>query len=340
MSPKLRYGIALLLAALLLVFFFWNSNPEQIWAHLRTLSPGWFLLGLLSNSCALLCRVERWRTVLSHQGQPAFYDTFFATTLGFMSSALLPVRAGEVIRPALLSRRTHIRFSSALGTVVIEKLLDLIAVMSLFAIFVFTSGQHFATNPRYAARFAVIAGIGSIAAMAVAFILGFLFAVYFFHLPMRKMHGAVSRVLPQRIRPSWMRVFDSFVRSLALVRAPARGIKVLLLTAGVWLFLSSQFIFVTRAMHHPLPFTSSFFVTGMTILGMMVPTPGGIGGFHKACQIALTGFYDFDVNSSIALAVVFHIVGTAPVVLIGSTLAMREGLGIRQLTSIGEKEEE
>lgn len=257
-----------------------------------------------------------------------------------MSSALLPVRAGEVIRPALLSRRTNFRFSTALGTVVVEKLLDLIAVMTLFAIFVFTSGQHFADTPRYAARFAVIRGIGTVAAMAVTFILGFLFAVYFFHTPMRSIHEAVARILPKRVRPSWMRIFDSFARSLTLVRTPKTGLKVIALTCAVWFFLCSQFILVARAVHHPLPYTSSFFVTGMTILGLMVPTPGGIGGFHKACQIALTGFYGFDVDSSIALAVVFHIVGTAPVILIGSVLAMREGLGITQLTRIGEKAEE
>ena len=340
MSPRTRYAIALGLAVLLLLFFFRNSDPSRIWAHLRGTNLGWFALGLLSNTCALFCRVERWRTVLSHETKPPFYDTFFATTLGFMSSALLPVRAGEVIRPALLSRRTNFRFSTALGTVVIEKLLDLMAIMSLFAIFVFTSGQHFADNPRYAARFAVIRGIGIVAAMAVTFILGFLFAVYFFHMPMRNIHSAIARILPSRVRPSWMRVFDSFVKSLALVRTRAKGIKIVLLTAAVWFFLCSQFVLVARAVHHPLPFTASFFVTGMTILGLMVPTPGGIGGFHKACQIALTGFYGFDVDSSIALAVIFHIVGTAPVVLIGTFLAMKEGLGISQLTRIGEKTEE
>lgn len=340
MSPKVRYAIALALAVLLLLFFFRNSDPSRIWAHLRGTNLGWFALGLASNVCALFSRVERWRTVLSHQTRPPFFDTFFATTLGFMSSAILPVRAGEVIRPALLSRRTNFRFSTALGTVVIEKLLDLIAVMTLFAIFVFTSGQHFADNPAYAARFAVIRGIGMLAALAVTFILGFLFAVYFFHMPMRNIHSAVARILPRRVRPSWMRIFDSFVRSLALVRSPAKGVKVILLTCSVWFFLCSQFVFVARAVHHPLPFTASFFVTGMTILGLMVPTPGGIGGFHKACQIALTGFYGFDVDSSIALAVIFHIVGTAPVILIGSVLAMKEGLGIGQLTHIGEKAEE
>lgn len=278
--------------------------------------------------------------MLSHQEKPPFYPTFFATTLGFMSSAILPVRAGEVIRPALLSRRTGFRFSTALGTVVIEKLLDLVAVMSLFAIFVFTSGQHFAHDARYAARFRIISGVGSFAALGVALIVAFLLAVYFFRLPMRRLHGAVARVLPQRVRASWMRVFDSFVQSLSLVRTPRTGLKVLLLTGCIWFFLCAQFALVARAVHHPLPFTASFFVTGMAILGLMVPTPGGIGGFHKACQIALTGFYGFDVDSSIALAVVFHAVGTAPVIIIGFTLAAREGLGLGQLVRIGETREE
>ena len=80
------------------------------------------------------------------------------------------------------------------------------------------------------------------------------------------------------------------------------------------------------ANRHPLPFDASFFISGLTTLGMIIPTPGGVGGFHKACQLVLTTFYGFDIDTSVAVALWFHVVGTLPVVLAGLVLFAREGL--------------
>jgi uncharacterized membrane protein YbhN (UPF0104 family) len=69
-----------------------------------------------------------------------------------------------------------------------------------------------------------------------------------------------------------------------------------------------------------------------------VPTPGGVGGFHKACQLVLTTFYDFDVNSSVAVAIVFHLVGTLPILATGLILFVHEGLRWRELREIKPEE--
>ncbi len=128
-----------------------------------------------------------------------------------------------------------------------------------------------------------------------------------------------------------MHFFDTFAESLRLVKRPSTLTKVLFCTAGVWFCLTAQFWIVTVAMHRRLPFDASFFVTGITTVGLAIPTPGGVGGFHKACQLVLTTFYDYDVDSSVAVAIVFHVVGTLPVLLTGLALFVREGLSWREL---------
>jgi uncharacterized membrane protein YbhN (UPF0104 family) len=77
-------------------------------------------------------------------------------------------------------------------------------------------------------------------------------------------------------------------------------------------------------------------VTGVTTVGLAIPTPGGIGGFHKACQLVLTNFYHFDVDTSVATAILFHIVGTLPVIVTGLTLFAREGLRWRDVRRVTE----
>lgn len=337
LKGKLRLAFILLLTALLLILFLRSSDLREVWGLIKGTRYGWFVIGLLCNFTALLCRTERWRTILNPTDRPAFYPTFLSTALGFMSSIVLPIRAGDVVRPALLSRRTAIRFSSALGTVVTEKLLDLTTILTLFVIFIYTSGEELSANPATARKMVLIRVVGFGAMAAIAAILLLLTSLYFFHARLRPWAEKLSRIVPARFRGSWMRMFDGFVRSLQIVQYRGSFARVITLTALIWMCLTAQFFFVARAMHHPLPFSAGFFVTGMTIIGLMLPTPGGVGGFHKACQIALTGFYRFTIDASVAFALLFHIVGTAPVVITGISLFVKEGFSWRQLIRITEE---
>jgi uncharacterized protein (TIRG00374 family) len=336
LKGKVRVFLVLLLTVFLLVLFLRSSDLRSVGKLVAQTRVEWFIVGLLANFTALLCRTERWRTILRPDDRPAFYPTFVSTALGFMSSAVLPIRAGDIIRPALLSRKTNIRFSSALGTVLTEKILDLSSILILFVVFIYTSGQSLAANPATARKFLVIKTVGYVAMAAVTALVVFLVALYFYGARLRPWFEKTARFVPRRFRESWMRMFDGFVGTLRIVHHPVAFVRVLTLTAIIWSCLTAQFYFVARAVHHPLPFSSGFFVTGMTILGLMLPTPGGVGGFHKACQIALTRFYGFTVDASVVFALVFHVVGTAPVVLTGISLFVKEGFSWRQLIRMTE----
>ncbi len=326
--------------ALLLYFFLRSSNPRRVLEVVKEMNPAWFVAALATNFAALFLRAARWRIILRPDDPPALYPTFFATAIGFMSSAILPIRAGDVVRPALLSRRTDIRFSTALGTVLTERVLDLLSILGLFVTFVLTSGRSMLADPALgrkatAVRTAAVVG-GTIFLLMTLFVI----LLYFFHPKVRVLHTWLGRAVPERFRSGWMSFFDSFVASLSIVHNGSALARVLLFTAMIWLCLTGQFYLLMLAVGHPLPFSAGFFVTGITILGLSIPTPGGVGGFHKACQIALTNFYHFDVDTSVVVAIAFHIVGTLPVVVAGLWLLAREGIGLKQLTQIGEKVEE
>jgi hypothetical protein len=64
-----------------------------------------------------------------------------------------------------------------------------------------------------------------------------------------------------------------------------------------------------------------------------------VGGFHTACQIVLTKFYGFDIDGSVAVALLFHVVGTAPVLFTGLGLLGHEGLRLKDIRSETMKDE-
>ncbi|MFZ2492828.1 MAG: lysylphosphatidylglycerol synthase transmembrane domain-containing protein [Thermoanaerobaculia bacterium] len=322
--------------ALLTAFFLWlflrNANLAGVWDHLRKTNLAWVFGGFAVNFTALLLRTARWRTILDPDDPPPFYATFFANGVGYMLSTVLPIRAADVARPALLSRRTSHRFSGALGTVLIERIFDLSAVLLLFVLFAVLRWNEFSHDVRLAGWFYIVR-LGAIAAGAILSALFlFLLGLHFFRQGVRRFHTWTGGFLPHRFRDSWMHFFDTFVASLSLIRDRTLLLKLLSYTAGIWLCLTSQFWFATNAMHQPLPFDASFFVLGVTTVGLAIPTPGGVGGFHKATQLVLTHFYRFSIDASVAVAVVFHIVGTLPIVITGLVLFAREGLHWKDVT--------
>jgi len=322
--------------AALTVFFLWlflrNANLREVGSILARTNYLWVLLGFVVNAIALILRTVRWRTLLDPDDPPPFYPTFFANTVGYMLSIVLPIRAADVARPALLARRTSHRFSGALGTVLSERVLDLSSILILFVTFALLRWNEFSHDPAVAAWFYIVRA-GAIASLILLAAMAFLIiGLVFFRPRIRSLHDTLGKILPQRFRSSWMHFFDSFAETTDLAQHKSVLAKVLLCTAGVWTCLTAQFWFATIALKHPLPYDSSFFVTGVTTVGLAIPTPGGIGGFHKACQLVLTRFYGMEVDLSVAIAVVFHLIGTLPVLIGGLVLFAREGLRWKDVT--------
>ena len=98
-------------------------------------------------------------------GPTHFGVAFRTTVIGFAGSFLLPARAGEVIRPYLLARREGLNATAAFATIILERLLDLITVLLLFAWFVLTAAPDAVSGDP--AQFARVK-LGGLAAAGVA----------------------------------------------------------------------------------------------------------------------------------------------------------------------------
>lgn len=322
--------------AALTIFFLWlflrNANLQEVWQIIRKTSVFWLSVALVTNLAALFFRTFRWRIILDPDDPPPFYPTFFANTVGYMLSTILPIRAADVARPALLARRTTHRFSGALGTVLTERVLDLCTILLLFVYFAARRWNEFSHDPQTAGWFFVVKAGAIASGVLLTAMTVLLVGVFFFRENIRRMHAFLGRLIPHRFRESWMHFFDSFAATLTIAGHRSAFVKVLLCTAGIWGSLTGQFYFTVRALDRPLPWDASIFVTGVTTVGLAIPTPGGVGGFHKACQLVLTRFYAFDIDLSVATAVLFHVVGTAPVIITGLLLLAREGLRWRDVT--------
>jgi hypothetical protein len=112
------------------------------------------------------------------------------------------------------------------------------------------------------------------------------------------------------------------------VRQPGRLVLALVLSLPVWLAIASGIFLVTRAFHIDMPFTGAFLIQALLVVGVAVPTPGAVGGFHYFYRLGATVFYGASNDRAVGAALVLHAVSFVPVAIVGLILMAQEGLSL------------
>jgi len=100
---------------------------------------------------------------------------------------------------------------------------------------------------------------------------------------------------------------------------------------ALWLVICLQIYSTMLAFDLRFPFPVSFFVLTWAVLGLAIPTPGGVGGYHAAVAYSLTGFFAVTEASAKAFAIVAHLISFAPVTIVGLALLGAGGMKLRTL---------
>jgi len=331
MRSHLRTAFILALTLGLLAFFLRSADLGRVWAEMRGASLTLILAGALATLASYPMRAMRWRYLLQPVGQVRFGPALSATVIGFAASVILPARAGELLRPYLLARREQLSATSAFATIVLERVLDLVAVLLLLGTYLMTAGPG--RGPFEAESLRAVRGGGLVAALAALALLVLLGALAGHPDWLVRLVGRLERVLPAaagRIAPLATR----FTRGLAAVRQPRRLLVALGLSLPLWLMIALGIWLTALAFHMTVPFTGSFLIVAFLVLGVMVPTPGAIGGFHAAFQVAVTSFYDVPVDRAVGGAIVLHAASFLPVVALGAALMVREGMSLGRMRAL------
>ncbi len=324
MRSPARTVLILLLTIGLLGFAFRHTDFAAVWAETRQARGGLLALAVLVTGLTYAMRAWRWQSLVAPIGPTRFANAFTATVIGFAASALLPARAGEVLRPYLLARREGLNPASVFATIVLERLLDLATVLLLFSAFVFTAAPGVISgDPAQLARVKVG---GALAAAAAVGGLGVLFALAGHPERLGRAALGIERILPARLARLVATLVETFARGLVVMRVPRSLLAALLLSFPMWMSIAAGIWLTTLAFHITIPYPASFLVMTILVVGVAAPTPGAIGGFHLAYQFAVTTFFGAAADRAAGAAIVLHAISFVPVTLLGIVFMMREGL--------------
>ena len=338
MRSRARSILILAVTAGLLAFFFRNVDVAGVWTETRRANPWLLILAVVATFFTYLFRAWRWQSLLAPIGTAGFSNAFRTTVIGFAANTFVP-RAGEVIRPYLLARIEGLRPTAAFATIIIERLLDLAVVLLMFGFFVLTVPPGVVSGD--ADKFAHVKFWGSVAAGASVVGLGFLFALAGHPERLGRAAGRVEAVLPARAARLLAQFVEAFAQGLAVMRQPARLAVALVLSVPLWMSIAAGIWLTSQAFHITFPYTGSFLVMTRLVVGVAMPTPGAVGGFHAAYQICVESFFAASPDQAVGSAIVLHAISFVPVTLLGLVYMAQDGLtftGIRQIAQAPDRE--
>jgi glycosyltransferase 2 family protein len=208
---------------------------------------------------ATLVRGERWHRILHLTGVDVRRaDSYGLVTVGYMGNNVLPARAGEMLRVVLLDRRTDSSKRALLGTVVAERLLDAIALATIFVVVVY--GILRETVP--SERPFLIAAVGLT-----------LLTLFVVALQVLRRHGAFEKVR------DWLRPLAGAPRALL----SREGALLLAVSFAIWALEASVYLAIAHSVQLDISGMGALYLVALTNLFAMLPAaPGYVGTFDAA----------------------------------------------------------
>jgi glycosyltransferase 2 family protein len=313
LSPRTRSALVntggIALAALLLYLALRGVDLDAMIAALRGADYRWVapVAAVLLGSHVL--RAIRWCALLEVlDSQPVrrrIGPAFAAIMVGYMVNYAAP-RLGEVVRTASYARHSGLPISGVLGTVVAERVLDvLMLALGLVSVAIILSDQltgllDALLQADDLTTYAVLAVAGGLAVvLGVALLL-------LFRRFLRSSGSERVTSLKDRVRP----VLESFKDGvMAALRAPRRG-TIIVTTLAIWMCygLAAFIPFAMLGMHetYSIGLPESWVMMIVGSLGILVPSPGGIGSFHYVTIQGLTHLYGVSAQAAASYAILTH----------------------------------
>lgn len=300
----LRFLIFLSIGLLLLYLAVRRVNIEEFVSTLRKANFQWVALALFFALIGYMSRAYRWKLLIKPLNyDPPFSNVFYALMLGYTANFALP-RIGEVTRCGSLRKSDRIPLDSLLGTVIIERAIDLVVLMMILVAIFFTKMEFFGGFFRERLFKPMLDQVEGVAHLPlVSWLIG-----------LAVLAGIL--VLVRFLSRKFSRA-PVVIKVKKLIRGVIYGLKTIAKMQDRWVFVLHtitiwmMYFLMTYVLVFALPATShlqpvdGLFLLVIGGLGMSAPVQGGLGVFHVITMLGLS-LYGISESEGFAYAVLSH----------------------------------
>ena len=310
LRPQTLISFALAFAIAFFIFRRLDIDAGQVWSNARNANLFLYGMAFVVFYAGFILRAARWRAMLARAGVspengypvPALRGLIEIYLLSWFANCIVPAKLGDAYRSYLLKRSSRAPFSLGVGTVLAERLIDLLVlVLAMLGAALIVFGRH---QPAQATR-AFVAG-------AVLIVVGAVGLAAMWALRTRLEHW-----IPTRVRDQYLRLHDGLFASLQ------RPWGFVLISLVIWLSEGLRLFLVSSALGADITPSTALFVALLSSLLTAIPvTPAGLGIVESAMVVMLR-LVDVNVSLAASVALMDRVVGYWSLVVVGVVLYVR-----------------
>jgi hypothetical protein len=314
-SKALKLTVSVVLSLAGLYYAFRKVDLVEFQHQLAGVNVGYIIMATVLMVYSVAVRAKRWQYILDPFEKAPVGLLFSSTMVGYFGNSVLPFRMGELLRGYVLSQRTSLSTSRAMGTIILERILDMlglvILVLLFLALFPFSSwvgGILYAISAGTVVVFLIVVWLGR----TTTDWRGRFRKIPFFHRP------AGEKLL---------RIASHLVQGLTAIKNTKHALPITFNTVLLWFIYYLYMWIIVQAVGIPIDWIGVGVILIMTTLSISIPAaPGYIGTYHAVAVYALTTLFQVQLTEAQAFAVIVHAVGYLPFVILGAFYFFRSSV--------------
>ena len=299
----LNYGISAILAIVFLYVAFYDVNFGEVLRLVSGASIFWVIAFILSFFLGHIIRTLRWKVILnSVKPHASFKHLFGALMVGYGVNCVTP-KVGEISRAVLLGRWENLSRSSMLGTIIVERIIDIVSLGLAVIISAYVWRENLYDKFPWLESTLYIAG---------AIMLGIIFLIILTILFKDKFFGFIIKLfgkISEKLAHKLAYIFEMLTGGFSSLKGTRNYVYTILLTIVLMLvYAFSSYLGFFMLDIKPVTYEMGWVLMSIAAIGVVIPTPGATGSYHTLAKTTLVLLFGFGETISAAYAFLTHII--------------------------------
>lgn len=326
LKKTLTYLLSLAILVICVYFVAKEIDFSELMDILSKANYIWVLYSLPVILISHIVRAYRWKTLLIPFAKvKSILNLFSAVMVGYAANNILP-RGGELLRPIVYARRERISKSSTIATIVLERFLDVLTLLSLFAIAFFMKREMLSAAFPWLTNDRLI--------LFVVLMIFVLFGMLVFTVYPKITHFLLKvtiKPISEKLYNSITHIVNNFITGFGIIKQPKQYFKIAFDSYLMWFFyiLPMYLTFYSFDFQARLNLGFSDGALILILVGIafsVAPSPGAIGIYHYVVMVTMTTFYSISNEEALAYATLNHGVNYIFQIVVGGIFLLIENI--------------
>jgi len=300
----------------------------KLWIILRTADYLWVIISIPIILLSHWVRAVRWKILLKPiLDAKSTWNLFSAVMVGYAVNNILP-RGGELVRPFVYARREVVSRSAVFATIIIERFLDVLFLLILFAVVFFFSrdiiSQAFPWMTNQNITIFIVLPV-------VALLILILLSVY------TKLGHYLLKIFVKPFFPKKYerieQILSSFLKGFEFIKSPSDYFMTFVQSLLLWFLYALPMYIMFYTFHFQKQLNLGVMDAGLLLIVVgigttIAPTPGAIGIYHYLVTVAMMNLYKISNEDALAYAILVHAVNMIIQVIVGALFFIRENIKV------------